>query len=466
MDGPDPVGERTPLRHEQKILLLTLLAGLPATLFALWYLWSGDFTLKVQWTLTVLFLLCWGGLAVAVRTEVMRPLQTLSNLLGALREGDFSIRARKHDPASPLGLAVHEANILSETLREQRLEALEAGALLRKVMEEIEVAVFTFDGEGVLRLTNRAGERLLRRRAAGMLGRHAGQLGLGEVLEGPPHQTLEAGFPGGGGRWEVRRSSFRQEGRLHRLVVVTDLSRALREEERLAWQRLIRVLGHEINNSLAPIRSLAESLQGLVERQPRDPEWETDLNQGLEVVRSRAEALGRFMSAYARLTRLPPPRPSPVRVEEWVRGVVGLEPRQAVRVEDGPAVEISADGDQLGQLLINLVRNAADAALETGGGVTVGWRLDGEDLEVEVLDEGPGLSEEADLFVPFYTTKPEGSGIGLALARQIAESHGGSLRLENRSDRPGCRATVRLPLTGPTSGDKRPLPSPGDPDIV
>ncbi len=300
MDGPDPVGERTPLRHEQKILLLTLLAGLPATLFSLWYLWSGDFTLKVQWT-----------------------------------------------------LAVHEANILSETLREQRLEALEAGALLRKVMEEIEVAVFTFDGEGVLRLTNRAGERLLRRRAAGMLGRHAGQLGLGEVLEGPTHQTLEAGFPGGGGRWEVRRSSFRQEGRLHRLVVVTDLSRALREEERLAWQRLI-----------------------------------------------------------------------------------------------------------------NLVRNAADAALETGGGVTVGWRLDGEDLEVEVLDEGPGLSEEADLFVPFYTTKPEGSGIGLALARQIAESHGGSLRLENRSDRPGCRATVRLPLTGPTSGDKRPLPSPGDPDIV
>jgi two-component system nitrogen regulation sensor histidine kinase NtrY len=445
----DPEREKTGpgrLRHEQRVLLLTLTAGLPATVFALVYLWTGGFPLKVQWTLTVLFLLCWVGLGVAVIGEVVRPLQILSNLLGALREGDYSIRARGEDPDSPLGLAIHEANILGQTLREQRLGALEAGALLGKVMAEIDVAVFAFDGDGILRLTNRAGERLLRRPATRMMGRGAQELGLGGVLEGPPRRTLEAGFPGGGGRWEIRRSMFRQGGMLHHLVVVTDLSRALREEERLAWQRLIRVLGHEINNSLAPIRSIAGSLRELVSRRPTD--WESDLRNGLEVVEGRAEALGRFLSAYTRLTRLPVPVLREVVVAEWVRGVVELERRLPIRVRSGPPTVIRADGDQLGQLLINLVRNAVDAALETGGGVEMGWRVGEGRLEVEVVDEGPGLTDPANLFVPFYTTKSEGSGIGLALARQIAETHGGTLTLENRSDRPGCRARLQLPLTG------------------
>ncbi len=444
---PEPERRRPGrLRHEQRVLLLTLAAGLPATAFALVYLWTGGFPLKVEWTLTVFFLLCWVGLGAAVVGEVVRPLQILSNLLGALREGDFSIRARGEDPDSPLGLAIHEANILGQTLREQRLGALEAGALLGKVMAEIDVAVFAFDGDGILRLINRAGERLLRLPAARMVGRRAQDLGLGGVLEGPSRRTLEAGFPGGGGRWEVRRSMFRQGGMLHHLVVVTDLSRALREEERLAWQRLIRVLGHEINNSLAPIRSIAGSLRELVRRRPTD--WENDLRNGLEVVEGRAESLGRFLSAYAHLTRLPAPVLREVVVAEWVRGVVELERRMPVRVHTGPAVVIRADGDQLGQLLINLVRNAVDAALETGGAVEVGWRVVEERLEIEVVDDGPGLSDPANLFVPFYTTKSEGSGIGLALARQIAETHGGTLILENRTDHPGCRARLLLPVSG------------------
>jgi two-component system nitrogen regulation sensor histidine kinase NtrY len=434
------------LRHEQRVLLLTLAAGLPATAFALVYLWTGGFSLKVEWTLTVFFLLCWIGLGAAVVGEVVRPLQILSNLLGALREGDFSIRARGEDPDSPLGLAIHEANILGQTLREQRLGALEAGALLGKVMAEIDVAVFAFDGDGILRLINRAGERLLRLPAARMVGRGALDLGLGGVLEGPPRRTIEAGFPGGGGRWEVRRSTFRQGGMLHHLVVVTDLSRALREEERLAWQRLIRVLGHEINNSLAPIRSIAGSLRELVRRRPSD--WEDDLRTGLEVVEGRAESLGRFLSAYAHLTRLPAPVLRDVVVAEWVRGVVELEQRMPIRVRAGPPAVIRADGDQLGQLLINLVRNAVDAALETGGAVEVCWRAVEDRLEVDVVDDGPGLSDPANLFVPFYTTKSEGSGIGLALARQIAETHGGTLTLENRTDHPGCRARLLLPVAG------------------
>jgi len=250
----------------------------------------------------------------------------------------------------------------------------------------------------------------------------------------------------GAGRWELRRSTFRQGGRPHQLIVLSDLSRTLQEEERQAWQRLIRVLSHEINNSLAPIKSIAGTLQTTLARGPRTTEGESDLKQGLGVIAGRAASLSRFMAAYARLARLPKPKRAPLEVESWVQRVAGLETRLRVEVQPGPTIRIEADGDQLDQVLINLVRNAVDAALETGGGVRVGWQSVGERLEVWVEDDGPGLTDTQNLFVPFYTTKPDGSGGGWALSRQIATAHGGTLTLENRSEEPGCRALLRLPL--------------------
>jgi signal transduction histidine kinase len=228
-------------------------------------------------------------------------------------------------------------------------------------------------------------------------------------------------------------------------VVLTDLSRALREEERAAWQRLIRVLSHEINNSLAPISSIAGSLQDLLRQEPPPADLEEDLRQGLGVIRGRSGALARFMTSYTRLARLPPPHLRDVDVESWVQRVVALEPRAAIHIRPGPPLTIRADGDQLDQLLINVVRNAADAAVETGGGIEIGWTTDGDFLTLHVDDEGPGLSATANLFVPFFTTKPNGSGIGLALSRQIAEAHGGTLDLANRTDAMGCRAVLRIP---------------------
>ena len=230
------------------------------------------------------------------------------------------------------------------------------------------------------------------------------------------------------------------------MLVIADLSRPLREEERQAWQRLIRVLGHELNNSLAPIRSMAGTLGSLLAREPRAPDWEEDMRRGLEVIKIRAEALSRFMEAYARLARLPTPKLQPVEVSSMVRRVAGLETRLKVTVLPGPALTIRADGDQLEQLLINLLRNAVDAALETGGGVTVVWSRNGRQMELRIEDEGPGLSNTSNLFVPFFTTKPNGSGIGLVLSRQIAEAHGGALTLANRIERSGCQARLRLPL--------------------
>jgi two-component system nitrogen regulation sensor histidine kinase NtrY len=435
-----------PLSHERRILLMAVTAGLPGSLVALSLLWAGDYTPKVQWTLTVLIVGLWSGFALAVRRRVVFPLQTVSNLLAALREGDYSIRGRQARPDDALGEVMIEVNALGETLREQRLGALEATTLLRTVMAEIDVAIFAFDNLRRLRLVNRAGERLLAQTSERLLGRSAEELGLQACLEGDSARTLQAAFPGGVGRWGMRRGAFREHGLPHDLLVLTDLSKALREEERLAWQRLLRVLGHELNNSLAPIRSIAGSLNTLLTKDPRPPDWQDDMQRGLAVIAGRSEALSRFMEAYSRLARLPQPRFQAIDVESWVQRNVGMETRLTVSLTKGPALTIPGDPDQLDQLLINLLRNAADAALETGGGVKMGWQKNRKSVEVWIDDEGPGISAATNLFVPFFTTKPGGSGIGLALSRQIAEAHGGALTLENRAEGPGCRARLKLPL--------------------
>jgi PAS domain S-box-containing protein len=433
---------------------LALLVGLPGVAIAVLLLWMGDFPPRVQWTVTGALLVGWIGLSVALREQVERPLGTLANMLAALREGDFSIRARVTEGSDALSLAYQELNALEGILRNQRLGAVEATETLRKVLEEIDVAVFAFDPGGTLRIANRAGERLLGQPVDRLVGRTALELRLEETLGGVAPRTLEVALPGGTGRWELRRSVVRQEGYPLQLIALSDLSRALREEERAAWKRIIRVLSHEINNSLAPIKSISGSLKSMLGRETLAGELGDDVERGLSVIAGRAEALGRFMASYATLARLPPPEPAEVRVAWLVRGVADLETRLSVEVIGGQDLTVRADPDQLEQALINLVRNAVDATLESGGtGVSIRWITRAGKLHLLVEDRGPGLAETGNLFVPFYTTKPGGSGIGLVLSRQIAEGHGGTLELENRGDGTGARARLVLPLD--VAGDPR-----------
>jgi nitrogen fixation/metabolism regulation signal transduction histidine kinase len=436
------------LQFERRITYLALAAGFPAVALCAFLLWYGDYSGRVQWTVDLFLVIIWLGVAFNLKQRIVRPLQTLSNILAAIREGDYSIRGRRAALGDALGEVMLEVNDLGQTLREQRLGAMEATALLRTVMAEIDVAVFAFDGNERLRLVNRAGERLLAQPETRLLGRTSVELGLDPCfindVEGS--QTMQLVFPGGFGRWDVRRSTFREGGAQHRLLVLTDLSQTLREEERTAWQRLLRVLGHELNNSLAPIKSVAGSLADLVARQPRPTDWDDDMQRGLEVISSRADSLARFIESYSKLARLPQPRFEPLLIGSLVHRVVSLETRLPIRVAAGPDLLVKGDDAQLEQLLINLIRNAVDASMETGGAVDVGWNQDNGQVEVTVRDEGPGLANTANLFVPFFTTKAKGSGIGLVLSRQIAEAHGGTLTLENRSGSRGCEALLRLPV--------------------
>ncbi len=435
------------LRLDQQLFLLAIGAGLPGAITSLVILWTGDYTPKVQWTLTVIIVATLMGLASSVRTRIVVPLQTLANLLAALREDDFSIRGRTANPDDPLGAALIEVNALAETLHEQRLGAVEATALLRTVMEQIDVAVFAFDPQSRLRIVNRTGERLIGRSVEHMLGRTAEELSLSAWFGDAP-RVVDITPPGGGpGRWEVRRTTFRLGGLPHDLLVLSDVSRPLREQERQAWQRLIRVIGHELGNSLGPIRSIAGSLDALLQRNPPPNDWRDDMQKGLQVIASRTDSLSRFTSAYSHLARLPAPRLAPVVLKPLLQRVAGFDSRVPIHIIPGPDVTLSADADQIEQLLINVLRNAADACLEVGGGkVTLSWRRTRSQMQIVVEDEGPGLSNTANLFVPFFTTKPGGSGIGLVLCRQIAEAHEGSLKLENRTGVRGCRVTLTLPV--------------------
>lgn len=447
-----PVKQRR-LAHENRVLLYTLLSGLPAVLIAVWLMVDREVEMdaKKQWTFGLIIVGFWFGYALAVREIVIRPLQTMANLLTALREGDFSTRARGANRDEPLGDVMSEINLLGGVLQEQRLGALEATALLRTVMEEIDVAIFAFDGNETLRLVNRAGQELLAQPAERILGRDAKELEMIDCLGGEPTRVLNRTFPGGAGRWGMRRTMFREGGLPHSLVVIADLSQPLREEELKAWQRLVRVIGHELNNSLAPIKSIAGSLGAILRRDKRADDWEDDMRGGLEIIEARAEGLNRFMQSYARLAKLPPPTKLPLQIGPLLRRVASLETRTQIEVVEGPDTVLNADAAQLEQVFINLLKNAVEAQPDAGQAgqptccVRTGWRALPGAIEVFVEDDGPGIANSQNLFVPFFTTKPSGSGIGLVLCRQIAENHGGALTLENRTDGPGCVARMRLP---------------------
>jgi two-component system nitrogen regulation sensor histidine kinase NtrY len=461
--GRKPPPKRVRLLYERRVSLFALLVALPALLTSGIFIWLQAWTLESKLALLFAELFVWWLLAMALQEQTTRPLQTLANVISALREEDYSFRARGAATDDALGELSIEVNALADLLSDQRIRAIEAAALLRRVVEEIEVPLFTFDPDQILRLVNSAGERLLQRPAVRLLGRTAREIGLAACMSAESETVVPLHFQGPNARWLVRRSSFRQKGVPHTLIVLSDVSRALREEERGAWQRLIRVLGHELNNSLTPIKSIAGTLRAQISNEALNSNQREDFERGLSIIESRAHSLNRFLQAYRQLAQMPPPIARKTEITPIVQRVAALEAALPVQVLPGPPVELMVDPDLLEQMLINLMRNAVEAAMEpqrptpAHNGAAIGpprtpvvdvrWELTEKDLVLTIEDNGPGLGNPSNVFVPFYTTKPSGSGIGLVLSRQIAEAHGGSIELLNRTDQSGCQARVMLPRT-------------------
>ena len=448
--------KRARLLYENRISLYSFLVALPGLLVSGILVWMQPWSLESRLALIGAELFAWWLLALALQEQTTRPLQTLANVIGSLREEDYSFRARNAVAEDALGELSIEVNELADMLSDQKVRAIEATALLQRVVDEIDAPLFAFDPASVLRLVNPAGEHLLRQPRVRMIGRSAAELKLEQCLTADNESLVELNVNASQARWLLRRSSFRQKGVPHLLVVLSDVSRALREEERRAWQRLIRVLGHELSNSLAPIKSIAGSLNSRVAATSMDADVRNDVQRGLEIIEARSASLHRFLEAYRRLAQMPAPVLREVRLAPLIARVAGLETRVRVGVTAGPDVTFQADPDQLEQMFINLVRNAADAVLEAKGSsqkadaaraedIEVRWSTNDDDIVLAIDDRGPGLLNPSNVFTPFYTTKPTGSGVGLVLSRQIAEAHGGRIEISNRRDVRGCTVRVVLP---------------------
>lgn len=426
--------------------LQCFLLTLPALAAVAVFLFQRQLSGTVAALLIVGLLLYLALVASALMDGLVRPLQTLSNVVASLREGDYSFRARGAGTQDALGELAGEVNALASLLQKQRVRSLEAVALLARILEVMNAPLFAFDREDSLQLVNEAGLQLLGLPYARCFGRSAGELGLEELLRAADQSTHSFGRDPA--RWLLRKATFRQEGAPHTLLLLADVSLALQEEEQVAWKRLIRVLGHELSNSLAPIKSIAGSLLARVDSMEGEPAALNDFRRGLAVVESRADALHRFVQSYRRLAQLPPPRLQTIEAGELLERVVLLEQRLPVQLDPGPRTTLRADPDQLEQMLINLLANAVDASLANGSHpVRATWSVSGSTLQFTIEDRGMGIANAENLFVPFYTTKQKGSGVGLALAQQIARAHGGEIQLVNREDGEGARATVRLPMT-------------------
>ncbi|MDP9050962.1 MAG: ATP-binding protein [Acidobacteriota bacterium] len=439
------------LSFERRIRIWLYVLGLPCLLLVWLELRHERIEALAQWVTVVCAVLTWIFATSLFAEQITRPLQTLSNVVAALREDDYSFRARGERRNDALGDLALEINALAGMLQGRRAGALEAMALVERVMSSMQSPVLAFDQDGQLKLRNEAAESAFGFQKSATLHYVGNELLIGSLLRTADDGILSLGTTGHGTRWIVKRSEFRLRGVPHTLFVLSDVSAALREEERAAWERLIRVLGHEINNSLAPIKSIAGSLQHRLSTLPLEGSEREDFERGFDVIGNRADSLNRFLQAYRQLMGLPAPSFATFPLAELVRLVSKLETRVNVVSLAGPEIMVTADADQLQQALINLLRNAAEAALSPDAGddvlpwVEIGWIQEGSEIVLVIRDNGPGLLNDANLFVPFYTTKPGGVGIGLVLAKQIAEAHQGTVLLRNRIDGHGCEVEFRLP---------------------
>lgn len=372
-------------------------------------------------------------------------LRTFGNLLDALREGDHSVRSAPQGRGRDRAFLSERFNALARHLGDEQRAQRESLHLLANSLAALDGAVFAFDCGRRMRWVNPAGEALLGQGAETLLGRHAEEIGLAGLF-GLPSGTIHAGmFEGARGRWQIKHAALRSRSHSGWMLVLQPIERELREEEAQAFRRVLRVLSHEVNNSMAPITSMADTLARLLppagaalEGSLRD-----DMREGLRLIEQRSQSLQRFLGGYARLARLPAPRISPFPLRPLCERLQRLmDETLALEIEDG--LWLHADADQTEQVLINLVRNA----MESGGTAPVRLqaRAEAERCCIRIIDDGAGLPSSDNLFVPFFTTKPGGSGIGLVLSRQIIEAQNGTLTLRAGSGGRGVVAEAILPL--------------------
>ena len=451
------------LMFEDKLLRVALIIALVPTFcfFTLLYFFEVSLYLKILIVFFTLVGEIYG--AFFIRTKVVSQLQTSTNLMEAMIAGDYSMRARAHNVDGALGEFSHLINSLAETLTQHRLITREHQILLGTITSQIDVAIIALNSDDKITLMNPAAEKLFQCRFEQRQGAPIKVLGLQDVAQGSFRKVVEFELKHNKKKVYLHTDEYFDHGIKHQLIFITDIQHLLQEEERQAWQRLLRVLSHEINNSLAPIASISETLSNLVTKKiapsadnihqegdnesdsSNDENLNENLIMGLGVIKECSHSLNAFIQQYQELYKLPKPNKSLFSLTKLLNNCAGLFTENSIECPSKD-LTIYADQTQLQQVLVNLLKNAIDAQQDCSHNtIIIKWQVNESQLAIEIIDNGTGINNMDNIFVPFYTTKKHGSGIGLVLSRQIITNHNGELSLKNRLDSQGVIAKILLP---------------------
>jgi len=374
--------------------------------------------------------------------------RSLSNLLDAMLQGDYSLRAYSSNNDVALKELILSINSLAERLKNQRIASIESQLLVRTVINHIDVAIIALNNENKLTFFNPTAQKLLRLSDSAINHKELNlQLEQLSEIKCGQNKVIPLTFSDHNGKFNIHMEEFREAGKQQKLLFITDVSHILRSEERSAWQSLVRVLSHEINNSLSPINSISHTLKRFLDKHENIQECKSDLLDGLNIIAQRSNNLKEFVNSYKQVSQLPEPKKQLTSIKNLVIKVSLLFPDSKVTVQSEQDVELFIDAVQFEQVLINLIKNAEESikASELTGEITVNWQVQNERFIMNISDNGLGITNKDNIFVPFYTTKKQGSGIGLVLCRQILEVHDGELSLMNREKQQGCKVIITLP---------------------
>ncbi|WP_096087694.1 sensor histidine kinase [Agaribacterium haliotis] len=429
----------------RRSLLLALAALCPPLIACAALLCLGNYD-WLEVTTVLLLVVVPSALAVgAFWFSVFRPWQAVANILMGFREDDYSLRSAVDNSKDVVNVVLRELNAIADYLSSSRSSAYESQKLLSRILAEVDVAVFLFDNHKHLVMANRYACKLYGLTEARLIGQSVDDLGLSFAQLAAHTSAHEHGFPKYKSRWLVKHSAYRQQGLPYQFILLADIGVNLREEELDAWRKLIRILSHEINNALTPMKTTTGSMARILPRTDSYPDWKVDFSEGLEIIDERVDNLNRMVSSYAKLARLPEPQKQMMALRPLLQRLYETYKDKGLQLLTENELSFEADPAQLEQVLVNLIKNALEAS-DRGKPIELSWRREPHSVEISLRDFGQGIDNPDNLFIPYFTTKSEGSGIGLVLSRQIIEAHGGQLQLQNSDSGPGCLASIRLPL--------------------
>ncbi|MBX2859464.1 MAG: hypothetical protein KTR17_12450 [Cellvibrionaceae bacterium] len=431
---------------------LILISALPCSVLALYLAWQANFSIYLIFLLGTVQAFVIALAIFHARHQLALRLRGIATVVEAACLGDFSIKAKREARGSAIQDLVDSVNTLSKDLSSDNRQIAEKGVLLQKIIDQIQVGVITLDLRGRLYSINAAAKRILELKPTNPLYSVSDlpihfdhSRPVKTIINITQHNCIKRLF--------LQCETYRDGGEEHRLILLTEMDYLLRQEQFKSWEELVRVISHEINNSLSPISSLSQSMTSLLNENTIDHDNKQDLLRCSTMISERAKSLGAFIAKYRHLSTLNQQNYSNACVNSVLESVLSLFIRKKVYIESNDTYYCNIDTQQMQQVFINLIKNGFEAfdeasAMESEVRIVLSKEEDYDRsyLRVDIEDNGRGLANAKNLFVPFYSTKPSGSGIGLALSRQIVEMHRGTLTLANRYESRGCVATVRLPL--------------------